>query len=82
MAVYVVDEDRCVIGRFTPAGDGYKFIELTIAGTPRTSVGKTLRDALPDWAKDVSFLEATDLLHAHDLLRSGNKDLFIPMPEA
>jgi hypothetical protein len=68
MALYVVDKDRCIIGRFAPAGDGYKFIELTIAGEPRTSVGKTPRDALPDWAKDVSFLEATDLLHAHDLL--------------
>ena len=74
MAVYVVDTDRCIIGRFVPAGDGYKFIELTIAGAPRTSVGKTLRDALPDWARDASFLEARDLLHAHDLLYTGNQD--------
>ena len=49
-------------------------IELTIAGAPRTSVGKTLRDALPDWARDASFLEARDLLHAHDLLYTGNQD--------
>ncbi len=74
MVVYVVDKDRCIIGRLTPADEGYKFIELTIAGMPRTSVGKTLRDALPDWAKDASFLEARDLLHAHDLLNGGGKD--------
>ena len=72
MAVYVVDKDRCIIGRFVPTDEGYKFIELTIAGAPRTSVGQTLKDALPDWAKEVSFLEANDLLHAHDLLRSGD----------
>ena len=83
MALYVVDKDRCIIGRFAPAGDGYEFIELTIAGKPRTSVGKTPRDALPDWAKDASFLEAADLLHAHDLLSKQQPGYeFIPLPEA
>ena len=74
MLTYVVDKNRCIIGQFVPTGEGYKFIELTIAGAPRTSVGRTLRDALPDWAKDASFLEARDLLHAHDLIQSGRQD--------
>jgi hypothetical protein len=68
MAVFAVDQYCCIIGHVTPTAEGYKFVELVIAGAPRTSLGATPTEALPDWAKDATLLEARDLLHAHDLL--------------
>jgi hypothetical protein len=80
MPVYAVDKD-CIIGHLTPTAEGYKFVELTIAGAPRMSFGATLKEALPDWAKDATFLEARDLLHAHDQLQ-GNGPRVSRAPEA
>jgi hypothetical protein len=74
MVVFAVDKYCCIIGHLTRTTEGFKFVELVIAGAPRTRLGATLEEALPDWAKDATFLEARDLLHAHDLLQRKVKD--------
>jgi len=48
MAVFAVDQYCCIIGHVTPTAEGYKFVELVIAGAPRTSLGATPTEALPD----------------------------------
>jgi hypothetical protein len=44
------------------------------AGETAIGHGATLQEALPDWVKNATFLEARDLLHAHDLLQRKVKD--------
>jgi hypothetical protein len=48
MAVFAVDKYCCIIGHLTPTTEGFKFVELVIAGAPRTRLGATLEEALPD----------------------------------